>query len=75
MGVGSDGSVYEDPEMKRRRKESEERKKWVAGRDFVAFGRVRRTAPVEPDLSGKSPLQHEYREVSKGKWLSGNFRV
>lgn len=75
VGVGSDGSVYEDPEMKRRRKESEERKKWVAGRDFVAFGRVRRTAPVEPDLSGKSPLQHEYREVSKGKWLSGNFRV
>jgi hypothetical protein len=74
-GIGNDGSVYEDPDIKRRRIELEDRKKWVASRDFRAFGRVGRSAPVEPDLSGKPPFQHEFREAHKGKWLNGNFRV
>lgn len=74
-GIANDGSLYEDPDVKRRKLEQEERKKWVASHDFITFGKVRREPHFEPDLSGKSPLQHEYRSVNRGKWLSGKFVV
>jgi hypothetical protein len=79
LTVANDGTVYKDPEVRRRDEEKASRKKWTSSHDFdlalskrpvtVSIQNYVRLTPSEP------PTTHVFRSEDKEKWLAGQFRV